>query len=300
MKDLGTLGGPDAAAFSGFVNEHGQVAGMSYTNFTPSPTTGIPTMDPFLWEDGRMRDLGSLGGTFGFADALNRRGQVAGQSNLAGDLMSHPFYWTSSEGMRDLGTFGGDNGLANAINDDGEVVGKADLPGSQTHDAFLWKKGIMKDLGRVGGDTCSNALAINSSGQIVGCSSDCASCLHAFLWENGGPIVDLNDLVSPKSDVQLIEPQAIGDSGEIFVDGLPPGCINQNSCGHAYVLIPQGDCDEDCQQRIAESQANAALRRQNASVTTERADMPLSSIDRIRRMMRQRYHLPGQAAAPRD
>jgi probable HAF family extracellular repeat protein len=108
-----------------------------------------------------MRDLGSLGGTFGLPRAFNNRGQVigVGVSNLAGDMHFHPFLWTKSGGMQDLGTLGGDTGDTNWINDKGDIAGKADLPGPkpQNHNAVLWRNGLITDLGKLPGDSCANA-----------------------------------------------------------------------------------------------------------------------------------------------
>jgi probable HAF family extracellular repeat protein len=162
MRDLGTLGGPD---------ERGEVAGISYTSSTPNPS-GFPTIDPFLWEpptrqfpNGRMIDLGSLGGTFGGEGdgiALNNQGQVVGSSNLAGDVYFHAFLWTKPGPMQDLGTFGGNFGIANAVNEAGEVVGWTTNTGDQAALAFFWKNGTMTNLGTLPGDLCSYAHIINS------------------------------------------------------------------------------------------------------------------------------------------
>jgi probable HAF family extracellular repeat protein len=228
MQDLGTLGGPDALPL--FMNNRGQIAGMSYTGFTANPATGQPTLDPFLWQNGHMQDLGSLGGTLGFANDMNSSGAVAGQSDLAGDQTSHPFLWDGHT-LQDLGTLGGANGGANWVNDGQEVAGSADLPGSQVHHAFLWKHGAMTDLGTLNGDPCSLGDAMNNRGQVVGSSTSCQVRLTAFLWDHG-VIADLNSLVAP-SDLHIVEAHAITDRGEIVGGATLP-----DGTEHVVVLLP--------------------------------------------------------------
>ncbi|PYV61048.1 MAG: hypothetical protein DMG97_44420, partial [Acidobacteria bacterium] len=87
IRDLGTLGGPDAMVLG--VNESGQIFGNSYTNFDSSPVCGVPDFGfdalmtgAFLWQNGKMTNLGSFGGTCTNAIALNNRGQVVGYSFL--------------------------------------------------------------------------------------------------------------------------------------------------------------------------------------------------------------------------
>jgi probable HAF family extracellular repeat protein len=211
-QDLGTLGG--------LLNEKGQVAGESFTNATQNPVTGLPTMDPFLWQHGVMKDLGTLGGVFGGANWMNSRGEVVGRSDLSGDQASHLFLWDGRR-LVDLGTLGGDNGVANWISDSGMVAGKADAPGSQVHHGFLWKNGVMQDLPPTGGAPCSNAQVVNARGQAAGNDSDCQGhALAAVLWEHGAAY-DLNQLTGP-SALHLAETFYISNPGRDRMPGDTP------------------------------------------------------------------------------
>lgn len=239
MRDLKTLGGPDS--FAQFVDASGRVAGFSFTNSTPNATTGVPTIDPFLWEQGAMRDLGSLGGTQGYPFGINDSGHIVGYSNLAGDATYHPFLWNGYQ-MIDLKTLGGSNGVATWINNGDVVIGRADLPSSQVHHAFLWKNGKMTDLGTTDSAPCTTAYGVNSFDQVVGYIGDAsglASCgkeAGGFLWEPGSPMVDVSTLFAPlASGLKLRTAAHIGDDGSILGVGKLP-----NGDFHMMLMIP---CD---------------------------------------------------------
>jgi len=280
MQDLGTLGGPDTQAFG--LNERGQAIGISYINSTPNPVTGLPPADPFLWDEDRgMIDLGTLGGAWGGAGALNNRGQVIGDSSLAADPGAclnpsqpprfinpncHPFFWDDGT-IVDLNadTIGGKPITAQAINGAGEVVGNAAFSnGAINGDAYLWKDGVITNLGTLPGDCYSEAFAINSSGQAVGQSYSCDTGIaRSVLWEDG-KVFDLNTLIPPTSDLQLDNTFAISDRGEVAGFGLPSGCSLDTQCGHAFLLIP---CDDDhSDNEGCEDVAETAIEAKPASV----------------------------------
>jgi probable HAF family extracellular repeat protein len=300
MQDLGTLGGPDA--WAALINERGQVAGISYTSSTANANNGtcganVPGQDPFFWDKHTgITDIGTFGGTCGIANALNNRGQVAGQSYLAGNVIAHAFLWDKNghPQMKDLGSLGGDNAAALSVDDAGDVVGYADLPPNPPgctgltcqHHSFLWKHGMMTDLGTIGTDPCSRALSVNSQGQVVGFTA--AVCggpaTHGFLWEDGGPAIDLNTLVPPGSGLSLVEAIYINERGEIAGDG-----VLANGDVHAFLLIPcdenHGDgegCEEDAARTAATARVSSAPSTQHAAALTPTGRMPVGPLNRLR------------------
>jgi probable HAF family extracellular repeat protein len=299
MRGLGTLGsGNNAVAL--FLNDLGQVAGVALTNSSANSPTGNFTQDPFFWENEKMWDIGTLGGTSGVSYWLNNRGQVVGSSNVAGDQSFHAFLWDKEQGLKDLGTLpGGNFSAATWINDAGEIVGAADV--SYGGHAVLWKSGATIDLGLLPGDCYSEALSINSRGQIIGNSSpDCVVDGNAVLWENGGAPVNLNTLVTPASDVNAAFPVNINDRGEIVAHGLLP-----NGDVHAVLLVP---CDENhpnimgCDYSLVDAVTTAQLSSAQIAQTPVPASAaklsPAGVMARFRSMMARRNRRLSAGARP--
>src|SRR5262249_17647412 len=81
--------------------------------------------------------------------------------------------------------------------------------------------------------------------------------VRPFLWEDGGPMVDLNSLIPPDSGLLLKEGHSINDAGEIAGMAQEP-----NGVQHAFLLIPRDDDDDEDET----AGASAVTAQKNASV----------------------------------
>src|SRR5260370_4823639 len=88
MRDLGTFGGPDALPAPNCNNQRENlVTGAFVTGSSPNPNTGNYPVSAFLWDNGKMTNLVTLGGTELFQlQCANNARQLAGGSTLPGDL----------------------------------------------------------------------------------------------------------------------------------------------------------------------------------------------------------------------
>ena len=166
-------------------------------------------------------DLGTLGGTFSMATAVNESGRTVGWS-YTGTGASHAFSWTSLTGMIDIGTLGGDYAVAYGVNDGGIVVGRS-ATGSGAAHAFVWDAtNGMTDLGTLGGAS-SVATKVNSSGAVVGMSDTASGATHSFVWDATNGMTDLGTLGGSTTLVS-----AINDAGHVVGQSNIANNVNQH------------------------------------------------------------------------
>jgi probable HAF family extracellular repeat protein len=228
IVDLGTLGGPNSGVLWPVKNERGIISGISQTAqpdplgerwscsaFFPAATgTGYQCLG-FVWEDGVMRPLPTLGGTNGFATGTNNKGQTVGWAeNTVHDptcvppqvLQFRAVVWgPKKRQIRELPPLPGDTvSAATALNNRGQVVGISGICDravgrfSAIH-AVLWQDGKPINIGNLGGVAWNTPMSINQRGDVVGFSNVSAAAggnfgAHAFLWTRRDGIRDLGTL----------------------------------------------------------------------------------------------------------
>jgi len=263
MQDLGTLGGPDA--WASYLTDSGLVVGGSYTGAT-NPATGDPIWDAFLWDGRRMIDLGNFGSDWSWPAWVNNKGQVTGYSLTPGGTV-HAFLWDHGR-LTDLGTPGGYSSGAYWINEAGVITG-FDNADAAHYGAVIWSHGNITRLGNLPGSIYCTGSNINEAQQVAGVCYDEDGSTPGFLWENGDQAA-LNDLVQPPSDLAITTTLQIDDRGRIVADA-----VDSDGNNHLVVLVPNGDCDSSCQQRIAEHQNNPrAVQPMNKRIPMPRFGKP--------------------------
>lgn len=284
MTALPILGGNNAIAND--INNRGEIVGYAETN-TPDPTCPSPQIlqsPPVIWKNGVIHELPTFSGDpDGGAFGINDKGQAVGESGNCTTPL-HAVLWGEDGQVKDLGNLGGTVNVAQGINNLGHVVGASNLTGDTTGHAFLWTedKG-MQDLSTVEGDFSSYAFSVNDKDQVVGISADLNGNFHAFVWQDG-VMTDLNKVIPPGSQLDLIEAFDINARGEIV--GLA------NDPGHVFLAIP---CDEQHADRKGCKEGDAA------DVQSDTAARPMVTLsERTRKLVWQRlalrYRMPQTAS----
>lgn len=192
------------SAFPRAINDAGDIVGEA----TYAPPNGLFYTRAVLWRNGKVFELGVLGGRDSRAVAVNNRGEVVGtsdtneaescfSSSFFGEIcfyVSHAFRWKDGV-LEDLGV-PGHWSSADAVSDAGGIAGSSSVTGTF---ATLWSGKGMEVFGAFGGQcTYSFGSGVNATGTVVGQSTTDAG-VHAFSWNSNRGATDLGTLGGPQS-----------------------------------------------------------------------------------------------------
>lgn len=246
-----------------------------------------------------ITDLGTLGGSYSQAFAINASGQIVGVAgtpsgsghaflysggvmfdlnlpgtsgtaraiNVAGQIAGYYYngayeaFLDTNGQITDLGNLGSAYSAAYALNASAEACGSSVTSSGKEH-AFLWSAGTMTDINAFGGDY-SSARGINGSSQVVGYAYLINGAFHAFV-RTGGVSTDLGTLGGDYS-----EADAINDAGQVVGQAYLTGNIK----AHAF-LWKAGGALKDLGQLSGGNYSQALAVNSTASQIVGRASVP--------------------------
>ena len=289
---LGTLGGPNSAvAWESVKNNQGMIVGISDTSIVQPrgevfscvaagflPSSGN-TCQAFLWQDGQISGLPTLGGDNAFGTGINNKGQAIGWAetsyedptcNLPQVLQFLPFvYDVKTKKMAALEVYPGDSdGTADTINDKGQMAGISGIcsnavGGASAIHAIFWQDANSApiDMGNLGGMAWNTPSGMNNKGEVVGFGNpsgdqNAGPNPIAFYWNATAGMTNLGTLAQDTNSIAY----AINKSGSIvgqsfggpngshafvYQDGMMTD-LNSLMIGHnAYVLVYANDVNDD-------------------------------------------------------
>ncbi|MFY9665516.1 MAG: hypothetical protein WAL67_16520 [Candidatus Cybelea sp.] len=174
------------------------------------PNAGVPKSVKQYY----VAKLGSLGGNFSNANAVNDRSWVVGPASLRGNKVQHAVLWRVGQ-PTDLGTLGGPNSTVAGFdhNTRGVIEGSSETSPTDpyteqwcfqgsTHlcQGFRWRNGGMTPLPTLGGNN-GVAFDVNNRGQGIGVaetSTQDPSCqapqvfdYYGVIWQPNGKVIVL-------------------------------------------------------------------------------------------------------------
>jgi probable HAF family extracellular repeat protein len=272
---LGTLGGPNSAVAWPNRNQLGVLVGIAETAQTQPLgeewscyaavffVADNHVCRGFVWQNGSMSDLPTLGGDNGFATGVNDWGVIVGwaentthdptcdqYTNTHQVLQFEAVMWVrgsdddAAKGYRaiELPPYPGDlDGAATAINQFGQVVGisgicDAAVGGGTAEHMIVWDHGkIARELPTLGGAFWNTPMDINNLGDVAGFAdlpgdgpTLAQANFHAFFW-SARPYLCNGGVITGTCDLgtlsgdSLSEALGVNDRDQVVGISLPSG-----------------------------------------------------------------------------
>jgi probable HAF family extracellular repeat protein len=273
---LGTLGDPtlNSAVAWPNRNDHGVIVGISETNeLQPNGENWSCYLAVFfvgdghvcrgfVWSDGIMSPLPTLGGDNGFATGVNNRDQIVGWAennthdptcneftNTHQVLQFEAVMWVWDGDHYEaaaLPPYPGDlDGAATAINQRGAVVGisgicDAAVGGGTAEHMVMWRDGqILMSLPTLGGTYWNTPMDINNRDDVAGFSdlpgdgpTLAQANFHAFFW-SARPYACNGKTVTGTCDLGTLDPEGVSEA--LGVNDLDQVVGVSFPIGHAFL-----------------------------------------------------------------